>query len=54
MLFLGVDLVGAAFQSRLSHDKLSSLEKKLFPEIDNGTNEKRKAFLQIRNKIVSY
>jgi len=48
----GVDLVGAAFQSRLSHNELSSLEKNLFPDVASGPSDLTKAFLEIRNKIV--
>ena len=48
-----MDLIGAAFQSRLSHDELSTLEKSLFPDIANGSSKHIQAFLEIRNKIVS-
>ena len=51
-VYPGVDLVGAAFQSRLSHNELSKLEKSLFPDVANGPADVIKAFLEIRNKIV--
>ncbi|CAK8673921.1 unnamed protein product [Clavelina lepadiformis] len=47
-----VNLVEAAFQSRLPHNDLSPLEKTLFPEITSGSAEARKTFLFIRNKIL--
>jgi hypothetical protein len=47
-------LEDAAAQSRLTHDRMSAEESRLFPEICKGDIKRHKAFLIIRNNIVSY
>jgi len=46
-------LEDAAAQSRLTHDRMSAEESRLFPEICKGDIQRHKAFLIIRNNIVS-
>jgi hypothetical protein len=46
-------LEDAAAQSRLTHDRMSAEESRLFPEICKGDIKRHKAFLIIRNNIVS-
>lgn len=50
-LFLGVE--GAAFQSRLPHDRMTSQEAACFPDIISGPQQTQKVFLYIRNRTVS-
>lgn len=45
-------LEDAAGQSRLTHDRMSAEESRLFPEICKGDISRHKAFLIIRNNIV--
>ncbi len=45
-------LEDAAGQSRLTHDRMSAEESRLFPEICKGDIKRHKAFLIIRNNIV--
>lgn len=45
-------LEDAAGQSRLTHDRMSAEESRLFPEISKGDIQRHKAFLVIRNNIV--
>ena len=45
-------LEDAAAQSRLTHDRMSAEESRLFPEICKGDIKRHKAFLIIRNNIV--
>lgn len=48
---LGVE--GAAFQSRLPHDRMTSQEAACFPDIISGPQQTQKVFLYIRNRTVS-
>jgi [histone H3]-N6,N6-dimethyl-L-lysine4 FAD-dependent demethylase len=48
--FLGLD--GAAFQSRLPYDKLTSNEATCFPDIAQGAPQTQKVYLHIRNRLV--
>ncbi|XP_074661077.1 lysine-specific histone demethylase 1A-like [Tubulanus polymorphus] len=45
-------LEGAAFQSRLPHDKLTSQEASFFPDIAQGSPQTQQVFLYIRNRIL--
>ena len=45
-------LEGAAFQSRLPFEKLTSQEASGFPDVSNGPPQTQKLFLQIRNRLV--
>lgn len=45
-------LEDAAGQSRLTHDRMSAEESRLFPEISKGDIKRHKAFLIIRNNIL--
>ena len=47
-------LEGAAFQSRVPFDKLTSQEAACFPDILQGPPQAQKVFLYIRNRLVSY
>ena len=51
MLLSGLE--GAAFQSRLPVDKLTSLEAQCFPDIADAGSASHKVFLYIRNRLVS-
>lgn len=46
-------LEGAAFQSRLPHDRMTSQEAACFPDIIGGPQQTQKVFLYIRNRTVS-
>jgi lysine-specific histone demethylase 1 len=46
-------LEGAAFQSRLPFDKLTSTEAACFSDISSGPPQTQKVFLHIRNRLVS-
>lgn len=46
-------LEGAAFQSRLPFDKLTSTKAACFPDISGGPLQTQKVFLHIRNRLVS-
>lgn len=46
-------LEGAAFQSRLPHDRMTSQEAACFPDIISGPQQTQKVFLYIRNRTVS-
>ncbi len=46
------DLENAATTSRLTHDKMTIDETKLFPDIPSSEADLYKTFLYIRNKIV--
>ena len=46
-------LEGAAFQSRLPFDKLTSTEAACFPDVSSGPPQTQKVFLHIRNRLVS-
>ena len=51
MLFSsGLD--GAAFQSRLPPDKMTSQEAISFPDLINGSSQGQKIFIYIRNRMV--
>lgn len=50
-MLLGVE--GAAFQSRLPHDRMTSQEAACFPDIISGPQQTQKVFLYIRNRTVS-
>ena len=52
-LFPTVGLEGAAFQSRVHADKLTTLEGSLFADISAAPSTTHKIFLYIRNRIVS-
>ncbi|MEQ2218400.1 Lysine-specific histone demethylase 1A, partial [Xenoophorus captivus] len=43
-------LEGAAFQSRLPHDRMTSQEAACFPDIISGPQQTQKVFLYIRNR----
>ena len=45
-------LEGAAFQSRLPFDKLTSTEAACFPDVSGGPPQTQKVFLHIRNRLV--
>ncbi|XP_011297565.1 lysine-specific histone demethylase 1A [Fopius arisanus] len=45
-------LEGAAFQSRLPFDKLTSTEAVCFPDISSGPPQTQKVFLHIRNRLL--
>lgn len=45
-------LEGAAFQSRLPHDRMTSQEAACFPDIISGPQQTQKVFLYIRNRTV--
>lgn len=47
-------LEGAAFQSRVPFDKMTSQEAACFPDILQGPPQSQKVFLHLRNRIVSY
>uniref|UniRef100_A0A665W9I8 Lysine-specific histone demethylase n=1 Tax=Echeneis naucrates TaxID=173247 RepID=A0A665W9I8_ECHNA len=49
-LFVGVE--GAAFQSRLPHDRMTSQEAACFPDIISGAQQTQKVFLYIRNRTL--
>lgn len=46
-------LEGAAFQSRLPFEKLTSTEAACFPDVAGGPPQTQKVFLHIRNRLVS-
>lgn len=46
-------LEGAAFQSRLPFDKLTSTEAACFSDVSGGPPQTQKVFLHIRNRLVS-
>uniref|UniRef100_A0A8C7CQW0 Lysine-specific histone demethylase n=1 Tax=Oncorhynchus kisutch TaxID=8019 RepID=A0A8C7CQW0_ONCKI len=48
--FSGVE--GAAFQSRLPHDRMTSQEAACFPDIISGPQQTQKVFLYIRNRTL--
>lgn len=45
-------LEGAAFQSRLPFDKITSTEAACFPDISSGPPQTQKVFLHIRNRLL--
>uniref|UniRef100_A0A3B3XUA6 Lysine-specific histone demethylase n=1 Tax=Poecilia mexicana TaxID=48701 RepID=A0A3B3XUA6_9TELE len=45
-------LEGAAFQSRLPHDRMTSQEAACFPDIISGPQQTQKVFLYIRNRTI--
>uniref|UniRef100_A0AAZ1WYA2 Lysine-specific histone demethylase 1A n=1 Tax=Oreochromis aureus TaxID=47969 RepID=A0AAZ1WYA2_OREAU len=45
-------LEGAAFQSRLPHDRMTSQEAACFPDIISGPQQTQKVFLYIRNRTL--
>uniref|UniRef100_A0A8B9LNF6 Lysine-specific histone demethylase n=1 Tax=Astyanax mexicanus TaxID=7994 RepID=A0A8B9LNF6_ASTMX len=45
-------VTGAAFQSRLPHDRMTSQEAACFPDIINGPQQTQKVFLYIRNRTL--
>ncbi|XP_078796576.1 lysine-specific histone demethylase 1A isoform X3 [Oryzias latipes] len=45
-------LEGAAFQSRLPHDRMTSQEAACFPDIIGGPQQTQKVFLYIRNRTL--
>lgn len=47
-------LEGAAFQSRLPFDKLTSTEAACFPDVSGGPPQTQKVFLHIRNRLVRH
>ena len=49
-LFAGLE--GAAFQSRVPFDKMTSQEAACFPDILQGPPQAQKVFLYIRNRLV--
>uniref|UniRef100_A0A4W4EZ22 Lysine-specific histone demethylase n=1 Tax=Electrophorus electricus TaxID=8005 RepID=A0A4W4EZ22_ELEEL len=49
-LFSGLE--GAAFQSRLPHDRMTSQEAACFPDIISGPQQTQKVFLYIRNRTL--
>jgi len=53
MACIDTGLEGAAFQSRMPFDKMTSQEAACFPDILQGPPQAQKVFLYIRNRIVS-
>ena len=53
VLVLLSGLEGAAFQSRLPEDKMTSLEAQCFPDIADAGSASHKVFLYVRNRLVS-
>jgi hypothetical protein len=51
-VFTGLE--GAAFQSRVPFDKMTSQEVACFPDILQGPPQSQKVFLHLRNRIVSH
>ena len=49
---LPTGLEGAAFQSRLPFDKMTSQEASCFPDVSQGPPPVQKQFLYIRNRMV--
>ena len=49
---LSAGLEGAAFQSRLPVDKMTSQEASCFPDLVNGSTQGQKIFLYLRNRMV--
>lgn len=49
-MFVGLE--GAAFQSRLPVDKLTTLEAQCFSDIASAGTPSHKVFLYIRNRLV--
>lgn len=47
-------LEGAAFQSRLPFEKLTSIEAACFSDVSGGPPQTQKVFLHIRNRLVSH
>jgi lysine-specific histone demethylase 1 len=45
-------LEGAAFQSRLPHDKMTAQEAQAFPDVANGAPSSAKIFLHVRNRVL--
>ncbi|CAB0033738.1 unnamed protein product [Trichogramma brassicae] len=45
-------LEGAAFQSRLPFEKLTSIEAACFPDVSDGPAQTQKVFLHIRNRLL--
>ena len=45
-------LEGAAFQSRMPSDKLTSLEASCLPDIANGAPQTQKLYIYLRNRLV--
>ncbi|KAK7580778.1 hypothetical protein V9T40_001407, partial [Parthenolecanium corni] len=45
-------LEGAAFQSRLPYDKMTTTECQSFPDIRSGSPQSQKMFLHIRNRLL--
>ncbi|XP_012225603.1 lysine-specific histone demethylase 1A isoform X2 [Linepithema humile] len=45
-------LEGAAFQSRLPFDKMTSTEAACFPDVSSGPPQTQKVFLHIRNRLL--
>ena len=52
-LFVVPGIEGAAFQSRLPFDKMTSQEASCFPDVSQGPPPVQKLFLYIRNRLVS-
>uniref|UniRef100_A0A8C0E780 Lysine-specific histone demethylase 1A n=1 Tax=Bubo bubo TaxID=30461 RepID=A0A8C0E780_BUBBB len=50
LFIVGVE--GAAFQSRLPHDRMTSQEAACFPDIISGPQQTQKVFLYIRNRTL--
>uniref|UniRef100_A0A803Y3Z6 Lysine-specific histone demethylase 1A n=1 Tax=Meleagris gallopavo TaxID=9103 RepID=A0A803Y3Z6_MELGA len=50
--FFIVGVEGAAFQSRLPHDRMTSQEAACFPDIISGPQQTQKVFLYIRNRTL--
>uniref|UniRef100_A0A8C9WJT4 Lysine-specific histone demethylase n=1 Tax=Scleropages formosus TaxID=113540 RepID=A0A8C9WJT4_SCLFO len=48
----GWSVEGAAFQSRLPHDRMTSQEAACFPDIISGPQQTQKVFLYIRNRTL--
>ena len=47
-------LEGAAFQSRMPSDKLTSLEACCLPDIANGAPQTQKLYIYLRNRLVRF
>uniref|UniRef100_A0A8C9ZIH0 Lysine-specific histone demethylase n=1 Tax=Sander lucioperca TaxID=283035 RepID=A0A8C9ZIH0_SANLU len=52
ILIFSLGVEGAAFQSRLPHDRMTSQEAACFPDIISGPQQTQKVFLYIRNRTL--
>ena len=52
VVMVSIGLEGAAFQSRLPFDKMTSQEATCFPDVSQGPPQIQKQFLYLRNRMV--